>query len=98
MPIPSRKQSFWILDFDLENRPASYWIPDRPTAEITAIAASWVGSSEVVVWLLKPAETDAEHEAMMHEMLLGFREMYNAADMVTGHYITRHDLPILNGA
>ena len=27
-----------------------------------------------------------------------FVEAYNTADMVTGHYITGHDLPMINGA
>lgn len=31
-------------------------------------------------------------------MLSEFRDMYDKADMVTGHYIRKHDLPILNGA
>ena len=31
-------------------------------------------------------------------MLEAFVERYNEADMVTGHYIRRHDLPIINGA
>ena len=34
----------------------------------------------------------------MLDMLVGFRKMYDEADMVTGHYILRHDLPILNSA
>lgn len=32
------------------------------------------------------------------EMLEGFRAMYDAADIVTGHYIRGFDLPLLNGA
>jgi hypothetical protein len=31
-------------------------------------------------------------------MLERFVERYNEADLVTGHYISRHDLPIINGA
>lgn len=31
-------------------------------------------------------------------MLERFVERYNEADMVTGHYIRKHDLPIINGA
>jgi hypothetical protein len=81
-----------VLDFDIENRPLSYWIPDRPTAEVTAIAWSWEGSREVEVRLL----THDDQSSM--DMLLAFREAYDAADVVTGHYIRRHDLPILNGA
>jgi hypothetical protein len=32
------------------------------------------------------------------DMLAWFRELYEVADMVVGHYIRRHDLPIINGA
>ncbi len=31
-------------------------------------------------------------------MLTRFRELYDEADMVTGHYIRKHDLPIINAA
>jgi len=85
------KKKLKILDFDIENRPLSYWTPDRPTAEITSIASCWVDDKEsMAVWLLgsdDPLET-----------LQFFVDRYNEADMVTGHYIRRHDLPIINGA
>jgi hypothetical protein len=79
-----------VLDFDIENRPLSYWVPDRPTAEVTAIAAGWIGESKVDACLLG--------DVSMVEMLTWFAELYQQADMVTGHYIRMHDLPILNGA
>lgn len=79
-----------LLDFDLENRPLSYLGSDFTTADITAIAWSWVGSARVEVAAL--GEVDGE------QMLLSFREAYLLADVVTGHYIRRHDLPIINGA
>lgn len=81
-----------LLDFDLENRPLSYLGSDFTTAEITAIAASWVGDRKVHCWLLT-----ADRDSSM-EMLSGFMELYEQADIVTGHNIRRHDLPILNGA
>lgn len=88
-----------VLDFDIENRPLSYWVPDMPTAEITSIAACFTDDPDSLqVWLLKPAATDAQHTALMRAMLYGFRGMYEQADMVTGHYITRHDLPIINAS
>jgi hypothetical protein len=97
--IPVRKGAVKILDFDIENRPLSYWVPDMPTAEITSIAACFTDDPESLqVWLLRPAITDADHEAQMRAMVTGFRAMYDRADMVTGHYITRHDLPIINAA
>ncbi len=80
-----------VLDFDIENRPLSYLGQEFSTAEITAIAACWDGQPKTMqCWLLgrdDPAE-----------MLEAFRVLYDAADMVTGHYIRAHDLPIINGA
>lgn len=86
----SVKQSLKILDFDIENRPLSYMGNDYTTAEITAIACSWVGEDHVDCWLLGEIDPDL--------MLMCFVNMYNQADMVTGHYIRKHDLPIINGA
>lgn len=84
-----------ILDLDIENRPLSYWIPDRPTAEITAIA--WKFSTGkpygMRCYTLHPDFPDS-YELMLDR----FVEAYDQADMVTGHYILRHDLPIINGA
>lgn len=83
-------QKFRILDFDIENRPLSYLGSDFTTAEVTAIAAGWVGETKIHCWLL--GETSSEN------MLDSFCELYEKADCVTGHYILRHDLPIINGA
>lgn len=78
-----------ILDFDIENRPLSYWVPDMPTAEITAIASCWTDDpSSMEVLLL--GELDGR------EILERFVTRYNEAHMVTGHYIRKHDLPIIN--
>jgi len=80
-----------ILDFDIENRPLSYWVPDRPTAEITAIAACWVDDPSVMFcWLLGRDDPKV--------MLENFARLYDEAGMVTGHYIKKHDLSIINGA
>jgi hypothetical protein len=79
-----------ILDFDIENRPLAYLGQDFTTAEVTAIAAGFLGSKRVFCWLLG--------QDTAQEMLEGFREMYDRAHMVTGHFIRKHDLPILNGA
>lgn len=79
-----------ILHFDLENRPLSYIGQDYTTAEITVIAAGWAEQKKVHTWLL------GVHEPT--DMLEGFLELYNAADLVTGHYIRSHDLPLLNSA
>lgn len=79
-----------MLDFDTESRPLSYLGSDFTTGEITAIAASWVGEKKVACWLLGDVD--------QAEMLAGFRALYDQADIVTGHYIIPHDLPILNGS
>ena len=91
MPLTETKGSGRVLDFDIENRPLSYWMPDRPTAEITAIASCWVGEPDSMDVLLL-GEVSGEY------MLRKFVERFNEADLVTGHYIRKHDLPIINGA
>jgi len=78
------------LSFDIENRPLTYLGSDFTTAEVTAIAASWAGEKKVHCWALG--------EVTGEEMLLGFLGLYQACDGATGHYIRRHDLPIINGA
>lgn len=80
-----------VLDFDIENRPLSYLGSDWTTAEVTAIAWAWDHAPEdVTVYLL------GEHD--LPEILRRFVAAFHAADMVTGHYITGHDLPMINGA
>lgn len=79
-----------ILDFDIENRPLNYGGLDFTFADITAIAAGWVGERKVECWALGEVATE--------EMLAGFVELYAQADMVTGHFIRGHDLPHINGA
>lgn len=79
-----------ILDFDLENRPLSYLGQDFTTSEITAIAWCWAGQTKVRVALLGIDDPKI--------MLEAFRKDYDRADIVTGHYILEHDLPIIQGA
>lgn len=79
-----------ILDFDIENRPLSYMGMDYTTAEVTAIACGWADQNKIHCWLLGKETPE--------EMLTNFLKFYNEADIVTGHYIRKHDLPILNGA
>lgn len=89
--IVESSKSFKVLDFDIENRPLAYWYDGATTAEITAIAACWMGKPKgMKVWLLGVHKPE--------NMLDRFRAMYDKADIVTGHYIRRHDLPIINGA
>jgi hypothetical protein len=86
-----RTRPMRVLDFDIENRPLSYLGSDFTTAEVTAIAWAWTDQPEhVQVYLL------GEHE--LSSILNLFVDAYRRADMVTGHYIKGHDLPMINGA
>jgi hypothetical protein len=62
----------------------------RAESQITAIAWSWVGEKKVHCEVL---EQDLSNERSMLERFL---EAYNAAGIVTGHYLRPHDLPLLN--
>ena len=80
-----------VLDFDIENRPLSYLGSDFTTAEVTAIAWAWTDQPhDVTVYLLGETELPV--------ILRRFRAVFDASDMVTGHFITAHDLPMINGA
>ena len=88
--------SLRILDFDIETRRIGFhnggrFNPDG--CEPVTIAAAWEGE-EAQVWSLgtRWSERDARR------MLAAFRDLYAEADVVTGHYIRKFDLPILNGA
>lgn len=80
-----------ILDFDIENRPLSYLGSDFTTSEITAIAAAWADDPSTVSSVLLGRREPKD-------MLTWFAFLYHVADIVTGHYILMHDLPIINGA
>jgi hypothetical protein len=80
-----------ILDFDIETRKIGFHIggkfnPDG--CEPIAIAWSWGGAVKVKQLVVNTADN----------MLASFVLAYRAADMVTGHYIRKFDLPIINGA
>lgn len=80
-----------VLDLDLENRPLSYLGSDFTTSEVTALAWAWADRpDEVTCYLLGETDPDV--------ILRAFLEAYNQADLVTGHFVKGHDLPILNAA
>ena len=81
-----------ILDFDTENRPLTYLGSDYTTADLTAIAWSWNEPDSIECHLV------GDDPRSQEDMLLAFRAAYDQADVVTGHYIRGHDLPIINGA
>lgn len=93
--------SLRILDFDLENRPLSYLGDDWTSAEITAMAWCWIGSDEVETLLLLPDGSyinEKGHKFPANDAFATITLAIKAADIVTGHYIRKHDLPLLNGA
>lgn len=77
------------LFFDIENRPLTYWAPDRPTADITAIA--WAVDDGPVEVALQ-----TKRDSSRRRMLTRFLDVYAGCDVLVGHNIRRHDLPILN--
>jgi hypothetical protein len=86
-PVPNRR----ILDFDSECRPMHYaeW---RPESQITAIAWAWAERSSPRIYH-NVLEQDLSNE---RDMLEEFLKVYDQADVVMGHYILRHDLPLIN--
>lgn len=88
VPQSSRR----LLDFDIENRPLSYLGSDYTTSDITSIAWGW-DDEDVVHCAFLTHDPDSQRD-----MLVRFLEFYEEADIVTGHYIRNHDLPVINGA
>ena len=85
-----------VLDFDIETRLIGFHNagPRKPQgSEPIAIACSWIGEKDVHSIVL--GETGREPSVAMLEWFL---EFYDAATMVTGHYLSRFDLPVLNTA
>lgn len=85
-----------ILDFDIETRLVGFYEAGRfkpKGCEPIAIACSWESSKNVAVWTLTPDAT--KYHESMQSMLDGFLGFYNDADVVTGHYVLKFDLPIL---
>jgi hypothetical protein len=87
--IPYRQMR--VLDFDCEARPLHWISGDYVSKEITAIAWAWCDDPQNVTCHLL-GETDPV------TMLRLFCDAYNAADMVTGHFIRGYDLPMVNGS
>lgn len=79
-----------ILDMDSECRPLSWYGGDWVSKEVTAIAGRFIGEKKFYTFFLG--------ELTMVEVLEGFREVYDWADYVTGHYIRGFDLSLINGA
>src|SRR5574338_21807 len=79
-----------VLHFDIENAPLTYYAPDYPTSQITAIASAFADDPQGSMHACLLGETD------IPTMLRFFVERYNEAEIVSGHYVIKHDLPIIN--
>jgi hypothetical protein len=87
--VRTTRRPLRILDFDTECRPMHYseW---RPESQITAYAWSWVGDDRVHGGVLAQ---DGSNDV---DLLMEFIDAFDEADMVTGHYVRKHDLPLIN--
>jgi hypothetical protein len=84
-----------ILDFDIETRAAGYadpeWVPD----DVTCYAWSWIGTDKLRGKC--PGRMRASARTLkQREWLRPLRDLICAADILTGHNITRFDLRVLN--
>lgn len=86
-----------ILDFDCEARPDAYLGGDITTRSLTAMAAAWVDEPGDV-WCKAMYAGGKPHMLQLQEMLGEFRELYDQADIVTGHNIMKYDLPVVSGS
>ena len=93
-----------LLCFDLENRPLAYWYDGETTSEITAFGWKWADEDRVWTMLLSRTgrfkiqhSLNPESHTLNEKAAYGlFRSVLAKADIVYGHNIRRHDLPILN--
>jgi len=92
------------LCFDLENRPLAYWYDGETTSQITAFGWKWSDEWPVATMLLRPdgkydyfpAGVDKPKRLAAPEVHGAFANALRSADVVYGHNIRRHDLPMLN--
>lgn len=77
-----------VLDFDTECRPMHYsdW---KREDQITGIAWSWADEDDVHCVVLNQNLSNEK------SMLTKFLKVFDRADVLTGHYIRKHDLPLL---
>jgi hypothetical protein len=95
-----------ILDFDLENRPLAYLGGDYTTAEVTSVAWGWVVDGRLKgkvqcallgVPCYHPGCMAYHIGEPLKDVILAFAAAYHEADLVTGHFIRGHDLPVIDG-
>ena len=95
-PVRTVTNEAKILVLDTECRPMHYsdW---RPEGQITGWAMAWLDAPGVLsVATLDHGETDLEYRYNEAHMLAKLLKAIRSADVVVGHYIRKHDLPLLN--
>jgi hypothetical protein len=93
--------SMRVLDFDCECRPVSWYGGDWVTKQITAIAWKYTDERAKVQPRVAVIGESFDSRQVLEEearMLEAFVEEYSRADVVTGHFITGFDLPLVNGS
>jgi hypothetical protein len=90
-----------VLHFDMECRPMAWYGGDFVTKQPTAVSWKWRDAPRneephvMVIGLSHEPDNLDDEES---DMLLTFREAWNEADMVTGHFIRGFDLTLYDGA
>lgn len=86
------------LSFDLENRPLAYWYPGETTSQITAFGWKWKHEEVAHTLVLRNTGKLEDDEGVEYPYGVGlqrFVEVLTSADLVYGHNIRRHDLPMI---
>lgn len=97
MPLAGRlAEPRTILDFDIETRRVGFHTAGKFAPDgCEPIAIAWaLPDDQPTVLTMDPRWS----ERTMVNMLERFREQWDDADMVTGHYVLRFDIPVINGA
>lgn len=84
-----------VLDFDIEAQPGAWFGGDWVTKRILAIACTWVVDGQATE---VECRTRKGRKGSTAAMLKWFKQRYDEADLVTGHFIRGYDLPALQGA
>lgn len=91
------KKKLRVLGFDLENRPLAYWYDGQTTSEITAFGWKWLHEDESHTLMLRTSgrfETEESDRITDRKAYTQFAALLTEADIVFGHNIRKHDLPI----
>lgn len=96
MEIVQHETAHNILDFDMESVAAGFadpmWVPQK----ITCVAWGWSDEHRVEVRSCGPGGiVGPAAKELRREMLAPLLEAIRYADIVTGHNLCRHDLPLL---